>query len=235
MTPIPVLALPGLLNDSHVWAHQIAALGGDYQVIVANLTEGNTIQSLAEKALKAVPSERFSLAGFSMGGYVALEIMRVAPHRVAALALLDTSARPDTPESREVRQKSIAMAADDFNGLVQGLLPRLIHPARRSDLPLIDSIVNMARRVGRDAFVRQQQAIMTRTDSRPTIGKIHCPTLVLCGSNDLVTPVEFSEELTSLITDARLSVIEECGHMSLLEKPNEVNAALRSLLSRTRA
>ena len=166
-----------------------------------------------------------------MGGYVALEIMRMAPQRVAALALLDTSARPDSPEAIELRTKAIEKAPEHFDAVVRDLLPRLLHPSRAGDAPLIASIVKMADRIGWAAFVRQQQAIMNRIDSRPTLDSIHCPALILCGDSDLITPAACSEELASRISGARLNIIMECGHMSLLEKKEEVSSALKSFFS----
>jgi len=201
------------------------------KVLVGDFSNGDTIRSFAEAALGTLASDRFVLAGFSMGGYVALEMMRLAPQRVAALALLDTSARPDSPEAFAVRQKAIAKAPNEFDQVVQDLIPRLIHPTRAKDAPLIDSIVQMAARVGRGAFVRQQKAIMGRIDSRPSLRSIRCPVLVLCGDGDVITPRECSEEMASLISGARLEIIRNCGHLSLLEKPAEVNVALLSLIS----
>jgi len=233
-TGLPVLLLPGLICDAGVWAHQIAALEDDYRLVIADFSSGERIRTFAENALHTMHAERFAVAGFSMGGYVALEIMRKAPQRVAALALIDTSARPDSPESLEIRRKAIEKAPEDFDSVMRELLPRLLHPSRTGDKPLTASIMQMAARVGSAAFVRQQQAIMGRIDSRPALGSIRCPVLVLCGEDDLLTPLAFSEEMASLIVGARLKTVAACGHMSLMEKPEEVNTALRSFLSDVR-
>jgi pimeloyl-ACP methyl ester carboxylesterase len=179
---------------------------------------------------KAPPS--FALAGLSMGGYVAFEIMRQAPERVTRLALLDTSARPDTPEQTRDRRALMSMCEKgEFKGVTRRLLPRWIHPSRLDDEVLTQTVMTMTARVGRDAFLREQTAIMGRPDSRPGLSRIRCPTLVLCGHEDLATPVEVHREMAADIPNARLVIVPECGHLSPLERPEAVNVALRSWLA----
>jgi len=166
-----------------------------------------------------------------MGGYIALEIMRQAAHRVDRLALLDTSARGDTPEQLEKRRGLISLAKRGrFIGVTQGLLPLFIHRGRLGDEKLVNTVKKMARNIGRDAFIRQEQAIMSRTDSLALLPTITCPTLVLCGRQDAVAPLERHQEMADGIPGASLAVIEECGHLSTLERPAEVSAALRAWL-----
>jgi pimeloyl-ACP methyl ester carboxylesterase len=185
---------------------------------------------LARAVLAAVPAPRFALAGLSMGGYVALEIMRQAPGRVAALALLDTQARPDTPEASENRRAQVKRAETDFDAVIDALYPKLVHPARANDPALKPLFRDMALSIGPAAFARQQAAIMSRIDSRPFLPRIECPTLVLCGREDGVTPVERHEEMAAAIPGARLKVLDDCGHLSAIERPEAVTAALAAWL-----
>ncbi len=234
MTRLPILALPGLLCDERLWEHQAAALAPDHPLTTFPLVPEASMAALADAALARAPAQRFALMGLSMGGYLALEIMRRAPERVAALALLDTSARPDTPEATAARHEAIAASADDFDGVVSALMPRLLHPARLADASLVDTVRAMARGIGRDAYVHQQEAIIGRADSRPALAQIRCPTLVLCGREDALTPLALHEEMHAGIAGSTLVVIERCGHMSTLEGPDEVNDALLRWLAGVR-
>ena len=186
---------------------------------------------LAADILSEAPFERFALAGLSMGGYVALEMFRQARQRITRLALLDTSARADTPEQAQRRLGLIALAKRGrFMGVTDALLPLLVHPTRLEDEELVVAIKEMARNTGRESFIREEQAIMSRGDSRPLLAEITCPTLVLCGRQDQLTPLERHEEMAAAIRGARLEVIEDCGHLSTMERPVEVNAALQRWL-----
>ncbi len=231
MSKFPVYALPGLLDDERLWQHQAAFLAGQHPFFTADLAGHDSIAALASAALSRAPAERFALAGLSMGGYVALEIMRQAPQRVIALALLDTSARPDTAQASEFRHSLIALAKTDFDAVIDSITPRILHPAHLGDKEIMEVIKDMARSVGADAFVRQQRAIMSRMDSRPFLGAIRCPTLVLCGRDDALTPLEVHEEMAAAIPGAKLVVIEQCGHMSALEQPQQVALAMQGWLN----
>ena len=229
---LPVLFLPGLLCDADLWAAQLAALSAERPVAVASLTGSDTMAGLAEAALAAAPP-RFALAALSMGGYVALEIMRRAPERVAGLALIDTSARPDTEEQGRRRRGLIALArTGKFKGVTPRLLPMLLHPARQEDSVLTGRVMAMAARIGRDAFLRQQTAILGRPDSRPDLPRIGCPSVVVCGRQDALTPLPVSEEMAGLIPGAELVVVEDSGHLAPMEQPEAVNAALAAWLVR---
>lgn len=225
-----LILLPGLLNDARLWRAQAEGLADIANVSVADLTRHDTIAALAADVLEQAPTGMFALAGLSMGGYVALEIMRQAPERVSALALIDTSARPDTPDATENRRRLIELARTDFPAVPYDLMQKLLYPPHLEDGNIVSCIEDMAAVVGPDAFVRQQHAIMQRIDSRPTLGGITCPTLVLCGREDRITPVELHEEMTALIPRATLTIVEQCGHLSALEKPDAVTDALRILL-----
>ena len=223
--------LPGLLNDGRLWAAQTAALAGRAECVAGDLTGSDTMPGLAASILRAVPAQRFALAGLSMGGYVALEIMRQAPERVTALALLDTQARPDTPQASEGRRALMARAGVDFDGVIDTLYPKLVHPARSSDAALKSLFGAMARTLGPEVFLRQQSAIMSRIDSRPFLARMACPTLVLCGREDGVTPVALHEEMAGAIPGATFRIIEDCGHLSAIERPEAVTTALEDWLA----
>lgn len=231
MAQVPLLMLPGLLLDERLYAPQIVALADLAEPRVADLTGADSIAGMAEQVLTTAP-ERFALCGLSMGGYVALEIMRRAPERVLKLALLDTQARPDPDERRAGRREQIAKAEDgQFDEVAGQLLQLFIHPQRQNDAVLTDAVRAMAAKVGVAGFRRQQTAIMNRPDSRSSLATIGCATLVLCGRHDIPTPVELHEEMAAAIPDATLVVLPHCGHLSPLEQPAAVSAQLRVWLS----
>jgi pimeloyl-ACP methyl ester carboxylesterase len=184
------------------------------------------METIAASILAAAPP-RFALVGLSMGGYLALTIMRMAPERVAKLALLDTSARPDRPEQTERRHAQIALAqAGRFGEVVDALFPIFVHRSRHDDAELRRIVRLMAEETGPQAFERQQRAIMARPDARPLLASIRCPTLVLVGEGDELTPPALSQEIADGIAAARLVVVPQCGHLSTLEQPDAVNRAL---------
>ncbi len=223
--------LPGLLCDAALWRPQVEALADVADIAAADFTSQDNVADMARSVLDAAP-ERFALAGLSMGGYVAHEIMRQAPERVDRLALLDPSAREDTDEQRARRRGLIELAQKgQFKGITPRLLPLFLHADRLDDTPLVETVTGMAQRVGKDAFLRQQKAILGRPDSRAQLSGYRCSTLVLCGRQDALTPLEVSEEMAEAIPGADLVVIEECGHLATLEKPEPVNAALRAWLT----
>lgn len=228
---LPLVLLPGLLCDRALWEPQLAGLADIADMIVGDLTQSDTMAGMAEDVLRLAPP-RFALAGLSMGGYVSQEIMRRAPERVERLALLDTSARPDRPEQTRDRQELINLAQQGrFKGVTPVLLPRWVHPSRAEDPVIVRTVTDMTQRVGGDAFIRQQTAIMGRPDSRPSLARICCPTLVLCGREDAATPVELHREMAADIAGARLVIVPECGHLSTIERPEAVNDALRRWLT----
>ena len=223
-----VLILPGLLEDADGFAAIVEGLADIADCVVADLTRSNTIAGLARDALAQAPSGKFLLAGHSMGGYVALEILRQAPQRVAALALLNTNARPDTPESTENRRRLMALADRDFETVSTTLLPRLMTPGHLEDAVLTGTIGNMALAVGREAFKRQEEAIIARIDSRPFLEDIRCRTLVIAAAHDQLMPVPVLKELSDGIPGSRLEIVEDSGHMATLEQPGRVVELLRA-------
>ena len=228
------LLLPGLLNDASLFTEQIAALTPLGRVEVADLTNAETISELAASVLKATSAERFVLIGLSLGGYVAFEIMRQAPERVAGLVLIDTTARPDNAEAMAKREDLIKLAATDLDAVTEQLLPRLSHP-ERMNLPAVRGVIrSMATSLGSEVFARQQRAIMSRPDSRPTLASIACPTLVICGEDDLITPPELASEIADGIKHAKLTLVEQCGHLSTLDQPEEVSRLLLEWIKHTK-
>ena len=222
----PLVLVPGLLCSARLYAPQVTALWSFGQVAVANHRRDDTMAAIAARILADAPP-RFALAGLSMGGYIAFAMLRQAPERIAKLALLDTSARPDTAEQSAGREKFIAMAqAGKLGDVVEALTPRFLHRNRHNDETLKRVVREMAADTGAEAFVRQQKAIRSRPDSRPLLATVHCPTLVLVGEGDELTPPELAREICTGISDARLVVVANCGHLSTLEKPDEVNRAL---------
>jgi len=222
----PVILIPGLACTAELFAPQLAALWPRGPVTVASTLEGDAIAAIAAAILRDAPP-RFALGGLSMGGYVALEIMRQAPERVAKLALLDTAARPDTAEQSQQRRALVARAeAGDLEAVLRQIAPNLLHPDHRADERLIEVQVRMGLAVGAAGFARQQDAIMGRIDSRPHLADIRVPTLVLVGDRDLLTPPDRSREMVDAIPDARLVIVPDCGHASTLEQPDAVGAAL---------
>ncbi len=230
MARTPVVFLPGLLEDSDAFAHQVARIQQSTTCAVADLTRSDSIAGLARDALKEAPGDRFALAGHSMGGYVALEVMRQAPQRVERLALLNTNARPDSAESAENRKRLIALAGKDFPAVVQTLMQRVVAKEALADPDITGTIGAMALAVGKDAFVRQQTAIMARADSRPGLRAIACPTLVVAARDDAIMPLELLEEIARGIPKATLAVIERSGHTPSLERPEELTDLLVSWL-----
>lgn len=226
-----LVLLPGLLNTRRLFAHQIEALSDIVDCVVPELWHYDSMAAMAEATLDAVPS-RFALAGFSMGGYVAFEIMRRAGERVDRLALIDTQAPPDPPETTARRRGFIEQTRiGRFHGVHPTLLPQLLHPSHLMNTQITQPILEMATEIGADGFVREQEAIMGRPDSRPLLVDIDVPTLVIVGRQDAVAPLRRSEEMAADVATSRLVVLEECGHMSPLERPAEVASALRHWLS----
>jgi pimeloyl-ACP methyl ester carboxylesterase len=228
-----VLFVPGLLCGHAVWSAQIDALSGDFDCRVAQLDTQDAIDAMASAVL-ALSDGAFSLVGHSMGGYVALEVMRRAPQRVQRLALLSTQPRADSPEQAARRERLFQDAQlGGFQDVIAGFPSLLFHESRLSDPSVIDAFDAMARRVDKEAFLRQQRAIMGRVDSLADLSTIACPTLVLCGRQDLITPLENSQLMAGSIPGAALITLEDCGHMAPMERPAAVNAALREWLERS--
>ena len=227
---LPILLVPGLLASPRLFAEQIPALWrvGPVTIGVHTLDESMTL--IAGRILASAP-KRFALAGLSMGGYLCLEMLRQAPERIARVVLLDTSARPDTPQQSEQRRGQIELARQGrLAEVADALFPRLVHARRWGDESLRRICRAMVEDVGAEGFIRQQTAILGRPDSRPGLTAVRCPTLVIVGDGDVLTPPEHAEELSSGIAGSRLAVIRDCGHLSTLEQPAAVTRAMVEFL-----
>lgn len=227
----PIVLIPGLLCTAEVFAPQIPALWPYGPVTVASTLEGDSIAAMAAAILASAPP-RFALAGFSMGGYLAHEILRRAPERVTRLALLSTSARADQPIQVEMRQALLEAATHgDYDTVLANATLNTAHVSLRRDPVFAATKRRMAADIGRAAFARQTAAVIGRPDSRRDLPSIAVPSLVLVGDSDPVTPPEFAREMAEAIPGAKLVIVPECGHTSPLERPEAVNAALRDWLA----
>lgn len=219
MAGLPIVFIPGLMCTARIYQHQAEELGQTHPVLLANHWSHGSMAEIARSILDAAP-ERFALAGTSMGGYAAFEIMRQAPARVAKLILMSTSAKPDAPERSADRRKQVDGARK--HGLHAGtaaLYPKLVHPARHEDLHLLATFHEMAEQLGVEAFARQIEAIIGRADSRPLLGEISVPTLVIASRDDTLITPDNSEEIAGAIRGAKLELVEHCGHMGMIERP----------------
>jgi len=227
----PILMVPGLRCDAHLYQDVIARLGERIAPVVADVSRDDSITGMASRILAAAPP-RFALAGLSMGGYVVLEIMRQAPERVTHLALLDTNARPDTEERKQGRRAEMALVAAGKSALVsRTALPGLL-AAKHLNGPIAEAVHDMAMRVGVETYFRQQEAIMGRVDSRPMLKDIGVPTLVGIGAEDKLIPLPLSEEMAEAIPGAELVVFPDAGHVPSMENPDAVAAAIGDWLAR---
>jgi len=228
---LPIVLVPGLNCSPRLYAPQVPELWRFGPVSIANHTRDDTMAAIGKRVLDDAPP-RFALAGLSMGGYIALEIVRQAASRVAKLALLDTGARDDPPEVQAKRRTNIAAAdAGRFADIIDAQFPLYVHPSRASNAALKAVYLAMCHDVGPQAYVRQQKAIMGRADSRPLLPTIRCPTLVLVGAQDEATPPALSEEIAVAIPRARFIRVQDCGHLSTLERPEAVTQALTEWMS----
>jgi pimeloyl-ACP methyl ester carboxylesterase len=224
------LLVPGQLLTAECWRLQLAALGDLLTMTVADHTGHDTVAGLAEAIVADAPAA-FTLIAHAMGGFVAFEIMRRWPERVTRLALMSTLAPADTPEQTARREGYLRLVeAGNFAAVVEERIPILLHPGRRADPALTSAIRRMAAATGPETFLRQQRAVMSRPDSRPQLRDIHCPTLIVYGREDGIVSFAHQEELCDGIAGARLEVIEDCGHLVTLERPEAVNAVLRDWL-----
>ncbi len=224
-----LLLLPGLLNDAELWRDQLTGLADIAHCQVGDLTGSDTLHGVAEQVLAAAPP-RFALAGFSMGGYVAQELLRLAPERIERLALLGTSIRAETPE-RSAQRRAQARAVrlpGEFHGFGEIHTRSYIDPSRHGDHVLIERIRTMTVRLGAPVFQRQSQFV--RPGGVDVLAGYDRPLLLLCGEHDRIAPLELHREMQQLVPQARLVVLPECGHMAPMEKPREVTQALREWL-----
>ena len=231
----PLLLLPGLLCDDAVWHAQVTALSDRYDCRVVDYGALDSLAAMAEVAL-AGTSGRFALAGHSMGGRVAFEILRRAPQRVSQLVVMDTGFLPrgqGEHGAREAaqRQQLVALAySHGMRSMGREWLRGMVPEQRWQDDELIEAILAMVERKTPEIHAAQVRALLTRPDASDVLPTIACPTLLLCGRDDQWSPLARHEQMAQLIPDARLGVIEEAGHMTTMERPDQVNATLRAFL-----
>lgn len=222
-----LVLVPGLLCDRRMWSHQLQHLEELAHCVVPNTTGADTIEGLAQAVLSAVPG-RFALAGLSMGGIIAHAVMALAPARVQGLALIGTTARADIPEQTARRRHLIGLTEQGRFAEVPALLmPALLPPARLADTGLVEEVAAMAHAIGPAAFLRQVTAVMHRPDRRAQLAGYRVPTLIVCGREDAITPLEMHAEMAAGIPGSRYAIIEDCGHLSTMERPQAVTALLR--------
>ncbi len=229
----PVLFLPGLLCDYRLFEAQIKLLQAATPCFVADLTVADSIPKLAEAAMQQVLSQspKWSVVALSMGGYVAMELMRRFPEKIDRLVIMNSSARADTDEQKATRRGLIALADQGrFLGVAPRLMPRLLHPKNLENSQITGVITAMAESIGKEAFIKQQTAIMNRVDSRESLGQVKAKTLVIAGENDILTPKELLIEISSLISDSHLKHVNNAGHLTPLEAPEETYQHLHNFL-----
>lgn len=230
MEKIPLILLPGTLCDNQMWEYQINDLN-DIASCTVMMLEENTIELMAKSVLNQAP-DQFALAGFSMGGIVAIEIMRQAPERILKLALMDTN--PNPPNEKQIVQweKYIEMARNgQFSDITPNcLIPNMIRPECMESKEIVSLIIDMAENVGKEMMINQMSALISRPDGREVLASINCSTLLLTGRQDVLCTVEMHQRMKESINKSTLVVIENSGHMTTLEQPQEVTKSLRNWL-----
>jgi pimeloyl-ACP methyl ester carboxylesterase len=235
MSTDPLVLVPGLLCDDTVWKPQIAALGHRRSLLIASHGQADSLGQMAEQILQRAPP-RFALAGHSMGGRVALEVVARAPQRVSRLALLDTGHDGLAPgeageRERAGRMRLLGIARQDgMRAMGADWVRGMVHPRRLADAALIDAILDMIARSSAAVLEAQIQALLARPDRSALLPQIRVPTLVLCGHEDAWSPVERHRLIASLIPGSVLVDVPDCGHMCTLEEPEQISAALAAWL-----
>lgn len=238
MTKAPLLLVPGVLCSPRLFAAQVAALEGQADIVVpdwrkAPLSIWDSWESAARWVVDQMPAEKFALAGLSLGGMLAVEIMQFAADRVTRLALLDTGMRSQNESERAIRRARIRLANEGHFELVLGMqMTRFIPAYRLPDKALVDEVMTMCGEIGVEIYKRQEELAAIRTDRRPDLPRIKCSTTVICGRDDATTPLFLSEEIAKAIPVASLVVIEQCGHLVTMERPEETNLILKTWLER---
>ncbi|MEM6887228.1 MAG: alpha/beta fold hydrolase [Pseudomonadota bacterium] len=227
----PLVLLPGLMCDARLFTPQIHALSSETAVMVAPITQGHRIEEIASALLDLLP-KRFALAGLSMGGIVAMEVLRRAPDRITRLALMDTSPLAETPQAAAAREPQIIAARSGRleDVMREEMKPKYLAPGAKS-LVVLDLVMEMARKLGPEVFVQQSRALQRRRDQQDTLRKCDLPTLVLCGEHDTLCPVKRHIFMSELIRNAQLHVIADAGHLPTLEQPDATTDALREWMA----
>ncbi|WP_299207350.1 alpha/beta fold hydrolase [uncultured Tateyamaria sp.] len=226
----PLVFLPGMMCDARLFGPQIAELSSEFSVMVSPVTRGERIEEIASGLLDELP-QRFALAGLSMGGIVAMEILRRAPDRVTRLALMDTNPLAETPQVAAAREPQIVKVRTGrmHEVMRDEMKPNYLAPGPYRN-EILDLVMDMASALGPEVFVRQSRALQRRRDQQGTLRKCKVPTLVLCGAHDELCPVKRHTFMAELIPGAELKVLDDAGHLPTLEMPAETTQALRDWL-----
>lgn len=228
----PLVLLPGMMCDARLFGPQIAELSSDTAVMVAPITRGERIEEIASGLLDLLPP-RFALAGLSMGGIVAMELLRRAPDRITRIALMDTNCLAETPVVAANREPQIVKARSGrmLEVMREEMKPNYLAPGpQRAEV--LDLVMDMAEVLGPDVFIRQSRALQRRRDQQAVLRKCRVPTLVLCGAHDQLCPVKRHTFMAELIPYADLMVMEHSGHLPTLEQPSETTTVLRAWMKK---
>ena len=232
MSSDPVVFLPGMMCDARLFAPQLADLSRDMAVTVAPVTGGDRIEEIASGLLDVLP-QRFALTGLSMGGIVAMDILRRAPDRVTRIALMDTNSLAETPQSAAGYEPFIIkLRAGRIAEAVEMMLGRDVLAPGPARAGVMSALVEMAEGLGVAAIIRQTRALQRRRDYQSVLRRCKVPALVLCGAHDTLTPLKRHEFMAEMIPNATLTVIPDAGHLPVLEQPEVTTAALRGWLKR---
>ena len=229
----PTLVLiPGLAADHRMWKRQLDDFDASHPTVVANAHQhAASITAMAQAVLDEFDGD-LALCGASMGGMIAMEAVRLAPQRVRALALLGTVAHPETPDMHRLRSDAIVLFEQGrAEEIIRANVPLAFHPDNASDPALTGAYLRMVLDAGTETLVRHNRAVMARPDARPHLGQIRCPTMVLCGEADQLTPPEHAQAIAAAIPQARLTLVSGSGHMLTMEQPGRVNALLADWLA----
>ena len=226
--PDPLVLLPGMMCDARLFAPQITDLSRDHAVTIAPITQGERIEEIASGLLDILPA-KFALAGLSMGGIVAMELLRRAPERITRIALMDTNPLAETPQSAAAYEPMIIGArAGRLDEVLRGFMkPEFLAPGPQRPA-VLNKVFEMGRDLGPEILIRQVRALQRRRDQQPALRRCKVPALVLCGAHDTLTPLKRHAFMAELIPYAKLEVIEDAGHLPTLEAPEAVTAALRA-------
>lgn len=226
-----LLLIPGMMCDERLWQPQVESLSTEYRVQVCSMTGADSIKDIARQILAEAPAT-FALAGLSMGAIVAFEMWRQAPERIERLALLDTNYRADAAERFAIRNRQIEQVQGGQlkQILSDELKPNYLAEVNKSNTALLEQILMMGLDLGESVFVQQSVALRDRCDSTATLASIHCPVVIVCGSEDQLCPVSLHEAMAMGIPHATLHIVKNCGHLSTLEQPDAVSAILREWL-----
>ena len=227
----PLVFLPGMMCDARLFGPQIAALSPDCSVMVSPVTRGERIEEIASGLLDELP-QRFALAGLSMGGIVAMEILRRAPDRITRLALMDTNPLAETPQVAAAREPQIVKvrAGRMLDVMREEMKPHYLAPGPYRN-EIMDLVMDMADALGPEVFIRQSRALQRRRDQPGTLRKCKVPTLILCGAHDALCPVKRHTFMAELIHGAELKVLDHAGHLPTLEMPDETTQAMRDWMN----